>query len=145
MGNALLNRKVYKMVPEFNCKLWYMLINAVWKFFFLCISDTCLCQNTVVVQRKSNRQTREQDANSVANFCDCWLAVSRVPVPDPETHRLQVRYRTPRRTGYRSGTGPRASPVRNGSASGSMLKIHCKWVVLTINNDNSQRKSLCCP
>ena len=43
-------------------------------------------------------------------------------------------------SGTGSGTGPRASPVRTGSASGSMLKIHC--VVLTINNDNSERKSL---
>ena len=32
--------------------------------------------------------------------------------------------------------------MRTGSASGSMLKIHCKRVVLTINNDNSERKSL---
>ena len=39
------------------------------EILFLCISDACLCQHTVVVLRKSNRQTREQYANPVVK-CD---------------------------------------------------------------------------
>ena len=39
---------------------------------------------------------------------------------DWKRHCLRVRYRTPRLRGYGSGTGPRATPMRTASGSGSL-------------------------
>ena len=95
----------------------YSIYQGILQHSFSMITCRCLC----IVKNKEEGMMRikmwcwngKTDLFlSVLHFCKTQVFVVR--------HCLQVRYRTPRLRGYGSGTGPRATPMRTVSGSGSL-------------------------